>query len=639
MYFLIALAVGFGSVFLPSLISCFFEKREFSERLKVTVIFTALYVLFLWFCFWKSSLGLYGPTPLWKSIFFGAVISIIIFFVFDEDFSSCIPGILLVIGLIVWGFIVFITSYMSFKADEKAALIGEVEIITELEEVIEPADNTHICLVSRGMAVTSAQNALSQITLEDGAVAGSRYTIGEPVKQFVDGIYWWIFPLEFSGYWKWEQDKQIPGYLRVSAEDPTQQPQAVQIDKDGEEIHVKYLNSAYFEYNAKRYLRTNGFFVSILQDWTYEVDDNWRPYYTVSVVEKTIGFTGKVTKGIILLDIQTGDFEFYKIEDVPGWIDRVIPLEVIDYNASKWGLYNLADWWYTAFHDDKSQQPTPGWFLTYNGDQCQWFTGFTSTNSADSALTGFMLVNARTGKASYFKTSGVTEDLAYGAALLLWNNYSGYTTTELVPYNIYGYLTYIIPMQCNNQFSGVSLVCLSNINIKAKGDTLEQALQNYRSAIGGAGTTSLTPTSGMPTELEVTGIVERIGLPTMSTGSQIVSFKLVDVGKIFQITYSATNPESILLNVGDEIKIIYSETTEIVVSVNSFDIIGVELESGSVAQSKAVEEQKNTNEEVDRVDDKQAVQNIIDNGDLNGVDPEALQKFLEEQQGQQDNSN
>jgi hypothetical protein len=75
------------------------------------------------------------------------------------------------------------------QSSNKAKLIGNVTTVTELEDVIKPADNTHVCLVSESMAKTSANSALSKMILKDGSAAGSRYSIGEPTKQVVDGCF------------------------------------------------------------------------------------------------------------------------------------------------------------------------------------------------------------------------------------------------------------------------------------------------------------------------------------------------------------------------------------------------------------------------------------------------------------------
>lgn len=636
MYFLLGLGVSFGSLFLTAVIGSFLHREGLVPRIITASVLTFFYALVLWWYYWGAQVGVYGPTPFIWSIIVGAIIGGLVASVsvdYGVEWKGTIPAAVVVVGYVFYlAFVGIGFQSDMFNSKEKARLIGQVETINNLSDLIEPADNTHICLVSEEVAKVNAQDALSQIKLKNGVIAGSRYVIGEPTKQFVDGSYWWIFPLEFNGWLKWKQDPQAPGYLRVSAENPVDKAQAVQTDKNGEEIHVKYLNSACFEYQAERYLRENGFLTAILRDWTYEVNDDWKPYYTITVVERTMGFAGEVVKGIILMDLQTGELKYYDKNNIPAWIDRVFPLEIIDYNAQKWGLYSTEDWLYKALHDDKSQKPTPGWFLTYGKDnKCQWFTGFTSTNDKDNALTGFMIVDANTGKTYFYQTTGVTESVAYDAALTMWNNFSGYKTTELVPYNIYGYLTYVIPMKCNKQFSGVSLVALNNINIKAKGDNLEQALQNYRTAIGNAAMTGAAPTAGLPKNLEVVGKVERIGLPMGSASSTLVSFKMVGIGKIFQATYSEINPEPIILNVGDTVKIRYSETTEIVVPVDTFDILNIILEKGSVNQAKAVEEQEVTGKEINRVSDQQDVQNLIESKDMKKVDPDELRKFINEQ--------
>jgi len=641
MYFLSALAVAVISLFVPMLITALINRDYFGKLFVGGLIGTACYTLVLWLVYWLSQVGFYGPLPFGGGIFLGIIISMVITGIFTKEFFTTAPSwVMFALAIIYLIFVVLVGQQSSmFNAKGQAELIGKVETIQKLEEAIEPADNSHICLVSKEIATTNAQNALSKVVLSDGAVPGSRYTIGEPTKQFVDGSYWWIFPLEFGDYFKWNQDRQVPAYLRVSAEDPGQQPQAIQSDSDGNEIHIKYLNSAHFENRAKRYLRQNGYFSDILLDWTFEVNDSWRPYYTVSVAERKFGFAGYVVKGIILFDIQTGETIYYKVNDVPSWVDRTIPLdEVIDYNVKKWGLYANDTWWGATIRKTKSQKPTEGWFLTYNGDHCQWFTGFTSINESDSALTGFMLVDSKTGAASFYRTSGVTEDLAYDSARTLWNNFPGYAPTELVPYNIYGHLTYVIPMQCENQFSGVSLVALDNINIKAKGDTLEEALRAYRKSITTASTTGLAPQSGEIKSVELTGVVEYVGLMT-DVENPIISFKLKDIGKVFQVVYSDVNPKIIFISVGQTVTLVYMETTEVVVSVDEFDIPSIVLEDGSVTQARYVDNQAKVDEETERINDEDKLDDLLNSDEMQNVDPAALEEFLKQQAAQQGDGN
>lgn len=635
-YFLVAMGVAFGSVFVLSFLGYLLsEDKDSKVKIVVGLVASVVYGLILWWAFWASQVGFYGPLPLFLPIIFGAVIAGFISGYTEDDFQfrTISPAVTVFAGYILYALIfVLIANSNMMQSKGRASLVGDVKMVTNLNEAMAPADNAHICQVSKEIAATYAQNALSQIKLKDGVIPGSRYSIGEPTKQIVEGRYYWIFPLEFQGYFKWSQDSQVPGYLRVSAEDPTASAQAIQTDKNGNEIHIKYLKSACFDFKAERYLRMNGYMNAILDDWTYEVDDNWRPYYTVTVLERKFGLDGNQAAGIVLLDLQTGDVNFYKLTDVPKWVDRSIPLgSVIDPNVKSWGMYSNCNWSYTFFHDDKSQKPTEGWFMTYGvqGD-CQWFTGFTSMNNKDNALTGFMITDAKTGKSIFYKASGVTENLAIAAAKTMWANFPGYETTELAPYNIYGYLTYVIPMQSNNQFVGISLVSL-NVNIKASGKTLEEALRNYRDAITSSGGNGLAPQSGKSKTVELKGTIERIGLPLVSSKSTIFTFKLNGVGKIFQVSYTDANPKPIVMKEGDSVVLTYEETTEVSVNVTTFDIPAVALEKGSVTQSRYVDNKQQLDKEAARVDDQKKVDDLIGSDQMKKVSPDDLQKFLDEQ--------
>jgi len=609
MYFLVAMAVSFVTVFGSSLLGALIRREKVGVILGVSVAVTVVYGLVLWLIFWTSAIGIYGPTPLFWPIIIGAIIALIVVAAVlyedenavlyeDENFAVIAMASLpcIVVGGLYILYALFIVLCVKqsdiFTATEKAKLIGTVQTVADLNKVMEPADPVHICLVSEDMAKVSAQNALSKLELNDNAIPGSRYSIGEPTKQWVDGQLWWIFPLEFKGWLKWRQNKKVPGYLRVSAENPFFEGQTVQVDKDSKDIQIRYLNSACFEFRANRYLRENGYLNSILTDWTFEPNDSWRPFYTVSVLKRKFGFTGYETVGILTLDLQTGNIVYYDINSLPAWIDRAIPLNVIDYNIEKWGKYSLAGWWYCLWHDDKSQMPTPGWFLTYNQKGfCQWFSGFTSTSAEDQALTGFTLTNGRTGKTIFFKASGVTEEIAYNTAQSLWSNFKGYEPTELVPYNIYGNLTYVIPITYSGQFKGVSLAALNNVNIKAKGETIEEALSNYRAMISEATSDRLVPSGGELEIIELEGKIQRVGQTLMQGQKQIFTFMLENEPKIFQVVNSESTNKAVVMKPGDLVKIKYQDTQGSSITCSSFDIPAIVLSDTNPHQARYQEEQ------------------------------------------------
>lgn len=578
-YFEIGMAVAFGSLFFMALLGALIAREKIGRIISWSLFASIIYGLLLGLIYWFDARGFYGPAPFILSVFIGAGIAAAIAGGISGRGKTTIPATILGGGYVMVGLCIMIFAQSDMiNAKEKAKLIGKVEIITDLNEIITPADPAHICLVSESIAKVKAQNALSKFKVVGGVVPGSRYEIGHPTKQFVDDQLWWIFPLEFQGWLKWRQNKEVPGYLRVSAENPFDEGQAVQVDRQGNEIHIQYLNSACFATRAERHLRYNGYMGKILTDWTFEIDDNWRPYYTVSIVERNFGFSGYRVTGIALLDVQTGKAEEYAIDKLPKWIDRAIPLNVIDYNIKKWGLYSIEGWWYTLWHDDKSQAPTPGWFLTYDTKGvCQWFSGFTSTNKKDSALTGFVTVDSHTGAVRFNKATGVTEDVAFQTAKSLWNNFRDYEPTELTPYNIYGILSYVIPIEYEGQFKGVSLVSLNNFCIKAKGDTFEEAASNYRVSKTQSGSDRLTPSGGEQKIVKLTGVISRVGMPMMQGKDQVFVLTLTDIKKVFQTVYTYSSPKVPLMKTGDTVTITYRETLEPVVTCLTFDIPVIQI--------------------------------------------------------------
>jgi len=628
--FLIGLLIAFCSVFVPCLITGLVKNNEKTGLIiGFGGIIGVAYGLLVGFISWSAAIGTYGPLPYFGYIFLGLLFATLVGW---SNEAGRIPTIFVIIAVAVWIFVSVSGSDM-LHAPEKARLIGEITPINEISSAIKPVDNLHINQVSREIATTNVQRALSEFKLKDGAIAGSRYNIGSPTKQLVDGHLWWVFPLRFQGYFQWKRDPQIPGYLRVSAENPSEPAQAVQYDGNKNEIHMKYVPSASFGNQAIRYLRNNGYMSKILIDWTFEVNDNWEPFYTISVVKRTMGYTGLVTEGVLVLNPQDGDIKYYPIKEVPAWIDRVVPLEIIDTNCKKWGMYLKNTWKEVNLirRTDKCQEPTPGWYLVYNEGRCYWFSGFTSVNASDQALTGFVLVDARTGITKFYNATGVTETLASNTASTMWNNFPGYMPTELIPHNIYGLLTYVVPMQCNNQLSGISLVALGNINIKGFGKDLPEALRNYRDSIANAGQTGLAPDSQVKL-VQVKGKIERIGLPLVGSKTTIFTFKLLNVDKLFQVNYSDANPKPIMMSVGDEVVIAYYETTEAVVQVKDFDIPAIKLTAGSITQAKYITEQKKFKGEIDSVEKQKETEKLLESDRLKNTDPNALKEFLDQQE-------
>lgn len=637
MYLLQGFLVAFGSIFFLNVLGVLIsrDKEEVAAVLITSLVVSVIYAAIIAFARWSAVAPIYGPTPLFAWIIIGAIIAFIIPLAINDgdDFLQSVPGLLVFISLLVWVIIVLIGGADINKSTDKAQLF-QVEVKKVNSKIMDLADPSHICLVNEDMARSKAEKALGQVKTEDNANAGSRYELGDGTKQFIDGQLWWIFPLEFTSYWQWRRFPTSPAFIRVSAEDPMDEAQAIQADKFGKPIVIKYLNSACFENLAKRYLRNKGYKNANIQDFTFEVDDNWRPYYSVSQREWTIGYGGDKVTNLILLDVQTGEIENCPISMVKSkfpWVDRANDIEVIDYQASKWGEYSEVGWKFTSVYDGKRKKPTPGWYMTYDNGTCYWFTGWTSY-STSSDLIGVSLTDANTGKTVYYPTQGSTEDVAYQIASGHWSNFDGYSPTELVVYNIYGMLTYVIPIAYQStQFVGVSLVSVMNKDINAKGKTIEEALSVYRSSMSSVTSERGVPYEGQPKKLSITTKIAEVGMSFVQGSNQVYPFTLENIDKIFQVSYSQQNAKVSFLKPGRTVVITYMDTKEKVITCLTFDLPDIKLTDKNPSQARWVENQKVVKTEEERVNNIQENKFVLENENLGKVNPDSLKKFIESQ--------
>jgi len=390
---------------------------------------------------------------------------------------------------------------------------------------------------------------------------------------------------------------------------------------------MRYIPTAYWGNNLKRYVYTNGYQGYQLKETSFELDDNYRPYFTISATQPTIGFSGPVTRVVIIVDPQTGEIEEYEPGQAPSWVDRIIPEEIAESYMENWGKF-VKGFWNTVFAEEDIIKPTTYpygsdvWFVPDANGQNYWYTGMTSVSSEDEALVGVMLIHTQTGKARYYRMSGSNEEAvieavnqALGADAAKWQ------PTQPIPYNIYGELSFVVPVVGIEKaiLQKVALVRASNLNV-AMGDTKRSALRQYRRLLSSSGDV-VAPTHENERR-GITGFIVRKGWEIQDNIMVYSLFLDEAPDKLFSVT-SDLSAEVVIAREGDQVSLNFIETDEEVVPAISFDLLGIELQKSPVQTAYEVE----VEESETRV--RGLEQTRDDRRELENLTPDELRELLE----------
>ncbi|MFC1656494.1 hypothetical protein ACFL14_00800 [Patescibacteria group bacterium] len=481
-----------------------------------------------------------------------------------------IPFLYLIIGMC---FIFGIGGSGCFQANAQRALIGPVTEINMISEIIAPVDTQHIRAVSKEQARWAGDKVLGA----DPDALGSRYKVGDFNIQRVNGELWWIAPLEFRGFWKWATYHYTTAYVKVSAEDPSRPAELV----DGYEM--KYIPSACFGSNLHRYLYTHGYSRTWLTEMSFEIDEDGKPYWVTTLAHPSALWVNPVVDGVVILNPETGEVNEYSVDEVPEWVDRVYPEEYAEQYFGWWGAY-IHGWWNTVIKEEGVTEPT-GYgnqshdvYLVWGEDnQPYWVTGMTSASSSDQSLTGIMLMNSRTGESYYYRETGANEDAVRGIVNSEVSNYATWRATQPIPYNIYGELTWVVPVV---SVEGVNIIFKKLAIVHARtnqvvlGNNRIDAFNQYRQVLTGGGN-RLAPSSEVSL-MEIITTLSRVGVDSRDGYTTYYFYCEEYPDKIFTAS-STVSPLIPLAREGDQVNLGFFETDESVVTVDRFAIQGIEL--------------------------------------------------------------
>ncbi|HYX50711.1 MAG TPA: hypothetical protein VE843_13260, partial [Ktedonobacteraceae bacterium] len=379
-------------------------------------------------------------------------------------------------GIVASILITIFTTWFDVNAKVLAAI---PHVIVQSSPKLPPTDANHIVLVSQNVASYKGQQVLGS----NGQNLGSTYNF-DPTSYTLQSINHHLYyadALSYNNLFANLASPTTPGFVVVDAEDPQQVPQL----HTGSTDSIRYLPGALLNQDLLRHVYLSGYTYGRLVDPTLELDDNFHPYWTISLMQPTRGYVGDVLSEVLIVDAHTGDITKYQPQNVPTWVDRVMPSDTVNQYLTWWGLYHAAPWFNPSGMGQQTPASTPQ-LLYNNADQPVWLVPMTSSSANDNSSTGIFLFNTHKNEADFYPLSGI--GIAGNVESTIQStraNIRNYTVDSIQLYQIYGTPTWVaIFVQSTGSgsiYQAVGIVDardLNGSNVQFE-PTLSQALQDY----------------------------------------------------------------------------------------------------------------------------------------------------------------
>lgn len=319
---------------------------------------------------------------------------------------------------------------------------------------------------------------------EAAAIIGERQmgSIQEVVSQFVinsnytqinvNNVPVRVTPLAYSDIIKYfiNAKNGIPYYVRVDM--ATQDADLVKLVNP-----LKYSKSDILMRDIERHIRFKHP-TKMFGETNFEVDDEGNGYYITSVLTKRIGIFGGIdVKGAIVTNGASGESNYYDLGNVPNWVDRVYPAELLMAQLDYRGMYS--DGFFNSIIGQRNvTQTTRGYNYVPLDDDIYMFTGVTSIRS-DASNLGFYFVNMRTKESKFFSVPSADEYSAMNSAAGQIQE-KNYTPTFPVLLNVKDRPTYLIGLKDASGLAKMfALVDAENYQQVIIGNTVQEVIAQF----------------------------------------------------------------------------------------------------------------------------------------------------------------
>jgi hypothetical protein len=296
------------------------------------------------------------------------------------------------------------TRYFQKMAETEGSVEGFATKFGSPDARIEQESSMILPTIDKQLSIKLAQSRLgpygAQFSLNEDVFTAS--TIRSPEGLQVVRVT----PLDYSGFLIALANRGSAGYLLVN-----------QVSAEARLVEVPgkmyFSPNALFGHDLARLVRMRYRGV-LFGSFSFEIDDNGKPFWIVPVIKRTIGlFGGNESDGIILVDPVTGKTERFASGSEPEWIDRVIPTEIV--LEQSYNLLSLKNGWFNKEFGQKkdvfqlSDSYNYAFSRTATAGQTWLVSGVTSPSEADQTLVGVMMINMKTKEAIRYPLSGITE--------------------------------------------------------------------------------------------------------------------------------------------------------------------------------------------------------------------------------------
>lgn len=467
-------------------------RTRFAQMSKKAIVVLAVVILIIAaFCYWwfHPPINIHS-VDLWMFLaIFVLFPSFLVFFIFHQIYERgmgkreknekkakrfkglmVVPVIVALVGVL--GAVASLTLFPG-NAEKYSTILNTED--GDFATDIEQADYSTIPFIDRDSAVLLGNRTMG--TMADYV---SQFEISDLYSQinYQDAPVR-VSPLNYADVFKWwsNHNTGIPAYVIVNMS--TQDTQIVRLEDP-----IYYSDSDPFFNNVDRHVQLSHPSY-IFGEKSFEIDDNGKPYWIYPVIDYTVGlFGGETVSRVVLCDASTGECQDLAIDEVPQWVDRAYPADLLiqQYN---WSGALSGGWINSWLGQSGVKQTTPGsdGQLGYNyiaKDDDVWvYSGVTSA-TADNSIIGFVLINQRTAESKFYPVAGATEESAMSSAEGQVQNLK-YEATFPLLINVDNQPTYFMALKDNaglvKKYAMIDIQRYQNV---AVGDTLEETEKSYK---------------------------------------------------------------------------------------------------------------------------------------------------------------